>query len=101
MVFATLALLGAFGADQGLLTYFADLSNGTNWCFSTDWTSSHARLADPIGPMAFLKNGRSQLTNWMVQSVLPIAIYRLLHGLYPLASASRVAFVQRSAQPDL
>ena len=26
MVFVTLALLGAFGADQGLLTYFADLS---------------------------------------------------------------------------
>ena len=26
MVFATLAFLGAFGADQGLLTYFADLS---------------------------------------------------------------------------
>ena len=25
MVFATLAFLGAFGADQGLLTYFADL----------------------------------------------------------------------------
>ena len=26
MVFATLAFLGAFGADHGLLTYFADLS---------------------------------------------------------------------------
>ena len=26
MVFATLAFLGAFGADQGLLTYFADVS---------------------------------------------------------------------------
>ena len=26
MVFATLAFLGAFGAHQGLLTYFADLS---------------------------------------------------------------------------
>ena len=26
MVFATVAFLGAFGADQGLLTYFADLS---------------------------------------------------------------------------
>ena len=26
MVFATLAFLGAFGADQGLLPYFADLS---------------------------------------------------------------------------
>ena len=26
MVFATLAFLGAFGADPGLLTYFADLS---------------------------------------------------------------------------
>ena len=26
MVFATLAFLGAFVADQGLLTYFADLS---------------------------------------------------------------------------
>ena len=26
MVFVTLAFLGAFGADQGLLTYFADLS---------------------------------------------------------------------------
>ena len=26
MVFATLAFLCAFGADQGLLTYFADLS---------------------------------------------------------------------------
>ena len=26
MVFATLAFLGAFGADQGLLTYFAALS---------------------------------------------------------------------------
>ena len=26
MVFATLAFLGAFGADQGLLTYYADVS---------------------------------------------------------------------------
>ena len=30
MAFATLAFLGAFGADQGLLTYFADLS-GPGW----------------------------------------------------------------------
>ena len=35
MVFATLAFLGAFGADQGLLTYFADLSGpGLLYCMS-------------------------------------------------------------------
>ena len=33
MVFATLAFLGAFGADQGLLTYFADLS-GPAWRYT-------------------------------------------------------------------
>ena len=35
MVFATLAFLGAFGADQGSLTYFADLSGpGLPYAFS-------------------------------------------------------------------
>ena len=29
----------------------------------------------------------SRLPDWVVQSVLPIAIHRLLHRLYPLASA--------------
>ena len=38
MVFATLAFLGAFGADQGLLTYFADLSGpGLPYYVSIDW----------------------------------------------------------------
>ena len=60
-----------------------------------DWVSSHARLADPIRPMP--NKGKSEhsslpialifrLPHWVVQSVLPIAIHRLLHRFYPLAS---------------
>ena len=66
----------------------------TDWCLFPDWVSSHARLADPIRPM--LDNGNfehfrfpialiSRLPDWVVQSVLPIAIHRLLHRFYPLA----------------
>ena len=55
----------------------------TDWCLSTDWTSSHARLLDPIRPMpdngSFEHPGSpialiSRLPDWAVQSVLPIAI---------------------------
>ena len=40
MVFATLAFLGAFGADQGLLTYFADLS-GPGLPYVQKYVSQH------------------------------------------------------------
>ena len=55
----------------------------TDWCLSTDWTSSRARLLDPIRPMpdngSFEHPGSpialiSRLPDWAVQSVLPIAI---------------------------
>ena len=68
----------------------------TDWGLFPDWVSSHARLADPIRPMPNKgKSGHSglpialisRLPDWVVQSVLPIAIHRLLHRLYPLASA--------------
>ena len=66
----------------------------TDWGLFPDWVSSHARLADPIPPMP--NNGKSRyyglpialisrLPDWVVQSVLPIAIHRLLYRLYPLA----------------
>ena len=66
----------------------------TDWGLFPDWVSSHARLADPIRPMPNKgKSGHSglpialisRLPDWVVQSVLPIAIHRLLHRLYPLA----------------
>ena len=69
----------------------------TDWGLFPDWVSSHARLADPIRPMPNKrKSGHSGLPialisrrpDWVVQSVLPIAIHRLLHRLYPLASKS-------------
>ena len=69
----------------------------TDWGLFPDWVSSHARLADPIRPMPNKgKSGHSglpialisRLPDWVVQSVLPIAIHRLLHRLYPLASPS-------------
>ena len=69
----------------------------TDWGLFPDWVSSHARLADPIRPMPNKgKSGHSglpialisRLPDWVVQSVLPIAIHRLLHRLYPLASSS-------------
>ena len=72
----------------------------TDWGLFPDWVSSHARLADPIRPMPNKgKSGHSglpialisRLPDWVVQSVLPIAIHRLLHRLYPLASSSFVA----------
>ena len=67
----------------------------TDWSLFPDWVSSHARLADPIRPMPNKgKSGHSglpialisRLPDWVVQSVLPIAIHRLLHRFYPLAS---------------
>ena len=100
------------------LTYFADLSGPgtvqwiesvtdwairiTDWGLFPDWVSSHARLADPIRPMPNKgKSGHSglpiafisRLPDWVVQSVLPIAIHRLLHRLYPLASTERISQV--------
>ena len=69
----------------------------TDWGLFPDWVSSHARLADPIRPMPNKgKSGHSglpialisRLPDWVVQSVLPIAIHRLLHRFYPLASQS-------------
>ena len=66
----------------------------TDWGLFPDCLSSHARLADPIRPMPNKhKSGHSglpialisRLPDWMAQSVLPIAIHRLLHRLYPLA----------------
>ena len=66
----------------------------TDWGLFPDWVSSHARLADPIRPMPNKgKSGHSGLPialisrqpDWVVQSVLPIAIHRLLHRFYPLA----------------
>ena len=66
----------------------------THWGLLIDWVSSHARLADPIRPMPNeRKSGHSglpialisRLPDWVVQSVLPIAIHRLLHRFYPLA----------------
>ena len=68
----------------------------TDWGLFPDWVSSHARLADPIRPMPNKgKSGHSalpialipRLPDWVVQSVLPIAIHRLLHRFYPLASS--------------
>ena len=67
----------------------------TDWGLFPDWVSSHARLADANRPMP--NKGKSvhsglpialisRLPDWVVQSVLPIAIHRLLHRLYPLAS---------------
>ena len=67
----------------------------TDWGLFPDWVSSHARLADPIRPMPNKGKSRhsglpialiSRLPDWVVQSVLPIAIHRLLHRFYPLAS---------------
>ena len=66
----------------------------TDWGLFPDWVSSHARLADPILPMP--NKGKSRhsslpialiprLPDWVVQSVLPIAIHRSLHRLYSLA----------------
>ena len=60
----------------------------TDWDLFPDWVSSHARLADPIHLMP--NNGKcthsgfpiapiSRLPDWVVQSVLLIAIHRLLH----------------------
>ena len=55
----------------------------TDWGLFPDWVSSHARLADPIRPMPNKgKPGLSGLPialisrppDWVVQSVLPIAI---------------------------
>ena len=55
----------------------------TDWCLSTDWTASRARLLDPIRPMpdngSFEHPGSpialiSRLPDWAVQSILPIAI---------------------------
>ena len=66
----------------------------TDWGLFSDWVSSHARLADPIRPIPNKSKSRhsglsialiSRLPDWVVQSVLPIAIHRLLHRLYPLA----------------
>ena len=58
-----------------------------------------ARLADPIRPIP--NNGKSghsglpiirisRLPDWVVQSVLPIAIHRLVHRFYPLARCHTV-----------
>ena len=48
MVLATLAFLGAFGANQSLLTYFADLRRPTRLSMP-DWAYSRtARLAKAI-----------------------------------------------------
>ena len=67
----------------------------TDWGLFPDRVSRHARLADPIRPMPNKgKSGHSglpiafisRLPDWVVQSVLPIAIHRLLHRFYPLAS---------------
>ena len=66
-----------------------------DWSLFPDWVSSHARLADSIRPMPDKGNSEhpglpialiSRLPDWAVQSVLPIAIHRLLHRFYPLAS---------------
>ena len=67
----------------------------TDWGLFSDWVSSHARLADAIRPTPNKGKSRhsglpialiSRLPNWVVQSVLPIAMHRLLHRFYPLAS---------------
>ena len=59
-----------------------------------DVGSSHARLADLIRPMPNNRKSRhsglpialiSRLADLVVQSVLPIAIHRLLHRFYSLA----------------
>ena len=80
----------------------------TDWGLFPDWVSSHARLADPIRPMPNKgKSGHSglpialisRLPDWVVQSVLPIAIHRLLHRLYPLARC--VVFVVENQPPLL
>ena len=68
----------------------------TDWGLFPDWVSSHARLADPIRRMPDNGNSEhpgfpialiSRLPDWVVQSVVPIAIHRLLHRFYPLASS--------------
>ena len=64
----------------------------TEWRFFAAWTSNHARLADLMQPMPI--NGKSEysglpialisrLPDWVAQSVLPIAIRRVLHRFYP------------------
>ena len=78
----------------------------TDWGLFTDWVSSHARLADPIRPMPNKgKAGHSglpialisRLPDWVVHSVLPIAIHRLLHRLYPLASCGEQCYAPSSS----
>ena len=88
-----------FGADrqsgQWIESVTAWAIRITDWGLFPDWVSSHARLADAIRPIPNKgKSGHSglpialisRLPDWVVQSVLPIAIHRLLHRLYPLAS---------------
>ena len=80
----------------------------TDWGLFPDWVSSHARLADPIRPMPNKgKSGHSglpialisRLPDWVVQSVLPIAIHRLLHRFYPLASSLDTS--DKVPEPDM
>ena len=82
-------------AGQWIASVTARAIRITDWGLFPDWVSSHARLADPIQPLPNkCKSGHSglpiapisRLPDWVVQSVLPIAIHRLLHRFYPLAS---------------
>ena len=56
MVFATLAFLGAFGDDQGLLTYFADLSGPGLPYFFEAYANSLA-MCSLQGPLRFTRAG--------------------------------------------
>ena len=97
--FETFYLYDSLGSNKSIGQWIESVTDWavriTDWCLFADWTSSHARLAGPIRPMP--NNGKSKhpglpialisrLPDWVVQSVLPIAIHRLLHRFYPLAS---------------
>ena len=82
----------------------------TDWGLFPDWVSSHARLADAIQPRP--NNGKSphsglpiavisRLPDWVMQSVLPIAIHRLLHRFYPLARERVLVAQPRASAPSL
>ena len=101
---STLILLGFYRLDLPpgqWIESVTDWAICNTYCFLfADWSSSHARLADPIRPMPNKGKSRhsglpialiSRLPDWVVQSVLPIAIHRLLHRFYPLASWSEIA----------
>ena len=73
----------------------------TDWGLFPDWVPSHAQLADPICPMPNKRKSWHSglplalspgLPNWVVQSVLLIAIHPLLDRFYPLASEQRFPF---------